>query len=481
MSLIEYEKVLASTGFNWTKTWGKYDEIKQTWENEGYAEMTGLTTSGRRYTMMLMSNGTAMVTIDGGNQIENRDYLKSAQRLKGMRVLGATAAADGMTELIKNAYPYSNPVFNDDGSMYLYISDNNNAKKPESVVHYAVKGADGYTDNGRVDISEGNILADADVVASGSGENTFAAWVKQMDSPDKEMKDKTTYDDLGMMMNATEIYASRYDGTEWKTEKLTNNTVADMAPTIASSGSKAIVAWRSLSATQMPEEGGSQDLTAMFNVENTINYRIFDGTQWKEAKIAYNGSAGTVNAVNAAMLSDGTSLIVYSVRTTNDVTGSETFYTLVNSDGEVVTTGRLTNDNYTDTNAQVTAVGEQFIVGWYSEHAAGEEGDADNTVVSHDIGLARINKNGSVDASFPESIGGTAADKIGSDFHFSAPAGCNDLNKLSIVWSQKKESDKNEDAGKSQLNAVRFFTEGEVIGVTSQTNIAETSKNNVIL
>lgn len=138
-----------------------------------------------------------------------------------------------------------------------------------------------------------------------------------------------------------------------------------MAPTIASSGDHAIVAWRSLSASEMPEEGSEQDFTAMFNVENTIQFRIFNGTEWKDAQVAYNGNAGTVNAIDSAMLQDGTSLLVYSVRTADDVTSSETFYTLIDAEGNVVTTGRLTNDGYTDTNAQVRAVGDQFVVGWY--------------------------------------------------------------------------------------------------------------------
>lgn len=479
VAFVSYEKVFASTGFNWTRKWG-YDEVREAWENNGYAEMSGLTTSGKKYSMKLLSNGTAMVTIDGGNEIENRDYLNSAPRMMKSRVLSFKRSADGMLMLDDNAYPYSNPVMTDDGSMYLYISDNNNPDKPESVICYAVKNGSGYTDMGRVDTSDGNILADSDVVASGTGDNAFAAWIKQMDSPDKEMHDSITYDDLGMMLNATEIYGGSYVNGEWTVQRLTDNTVADMAPTIASSGNKAIVAWRSLSATEMPEEESTQDITTMFNVKNTINYRIFDGTEWKEAQIVYNGSAGTVNAVNAAMLSDGTSLVVYTVRTTDDVTGSETFYTLIDADGNVVTTGRLTNDNYTDTNAQVTTVGNQFIVGWYSEHDAGEKENNKETVVSHDIGLARINANGSIDADFPESIGGSATAKIGSDFHFSAPVGNTDLSKLSIVWSQQKESDKAEDDGKYQLNAVCFFEQDGIIGVSAPTTIAETAKNYTI-
>lgn len=426
-----------------------------------------------------MPNGMAMVAIDNGNRIENRDNLDRAARESYMSG-GKTpmlASDGGMAELQSNAYPYSNPVLTDDGSIMLYISDNDNADKIENVVCYAVKNGNGYTDMGRVDTSENNILADTDVVASGTGRNAFAAWVKQMDSPEKEMNDTVTYDDLGMMINATEIYGSSYSNGKWKTERLTDNTVGDMSPTIASSENKAIVAWRSLCATEMPEENSDQDFTAMFNAENNINYRIFDGKEWKEAQIAYNGTAGTVNAIDSAMLPDGTSILVYTVRTGEEDTSTETFYTLIDKNGDIVTTGRLTNDDYTDNNAQVTVVGDQFVVGWYSEHASNESEDTESPVVSHDICLARINANGSVDANFPESIGGDADSTISADFRFSAPVNNDDISKLSIVWSQPKNSTAAEDSGKHQLNAVSFYENDGGIGVTSQTTIAETTKN----
>lgn len=480
--LVKYQKTFCSTGFNWSKKWGKYDQIKDTWEKEGYADLSGKTKGGKPFTMRLMKNGIATVEIDGGSQVEDRDYLKKAARKWNNSVPQLTMnPSDGMTELESNAYAFANPVLSDDGSLLLYISDNDNPDAPETVVCYAVKDGNGYRNIGRVDGSEDNILADSDVVVSGNEQNAFAAWVKQMDTPEKElkMKDIVTFDDLGTMINATEVYAGAYKDGQWTVERLTDNTVGDMAPAVASSGNRAIVAWRSLSASKMPENA-EQDLTAMFDAENNLNYRIFDGNEWKEAKIAYNGASGTVNAVDAAMLPDGTSMLVYTVRTTDDVTGSETFYTLVDKDGEVLTTGRLTNDNYTDTNAQVTTVGDQFILGWYSEHAADEVSDSAETVVSHDIGLARINANGSVDAEFPESIGGTSASTIGNDFHFSAPENNDDLSKLSIVWSQQKKSDAAEDAGKHQLNAVRFYEENGVIGVTAQTVIAESAKNYTI-
>ena len=477
---ISYTNKFASTGFNWTKKWNNYDQIKQYWTNQGFGQLFGTTRSGRDYTMYLFEDGSTIIEIEGRAELETRDYLELAERSwnSGKRLRGGQALTDVQT----NAYPYSHPAFTDDGEMFLYVSDNNNAKKVESAVSFAVKSGDGYEDKGRVDASD-SVLADLDVVASGTKTNAFAAWVKQVETPKRANKDaEVTSDELGMMFSATELYAASYNGTAWTTARLTDNYVADMSPTVASSGNKAIVAWRSMNASTMG--AADADITAMFDVENNINYSIWNGTEWTAAQVAYNGNAGTVNAVDSAMLADGTAILVYTVRTGEDVTTTETFYTVIDTDGNAVTTGRLTNDNYTDTNAQVTAVNENggyFVLGWYSEHDAGEGKNADgNAVVAHDIRLARINANGSYDIDFPESIGGTGEKGVTSDFRFSAPVNNADLTNVSIVWSQRMDSDKAEDAGKYELNAIRFFRADGVTGLTAPTNIATTDKNYTI-
>ena len=220
--------------FGWSKKYGNYDAIQREWANNGTSRLMGVTQSGRAYTMNLFADGTALVAIEGGGEIENRDYLELAERVwndgapSGRRLLKtACPISNALTNVQTNAYPYSNPVFVDDGSMFLYISDNDNPDELQSVVSYAVRNGSGYMNKGAVDTSDGNILADSDVVASGTEGNVFAAWIKQMESPEKEMHDKTTYDDLGMMMNATEIYAGVYTGSDWTTERLTTNNVAD--------------------------------------------------------------------------------------------------------------------------------------------------------------------------------------------------------------------------------------------------------------
>ena len=509
LGFIKYKKTFCSTGFNWTKKWGKYNSIQEQWENTGYAELLGTTRSGRAFAMYVFPDETALVAIDGGGELESREYLELYDRAWNGGANNTRNAA-AMTNVQTNAYPDSNPVFSDDGNMLLYISDNDNAKTPESVVNYAAKNGSVYQQSGRIDTSEDNLLADMDVVASGTvgdekdkESSVFAAWVKQTEPTKKKMGAKATYDDLGIMTNSTEIYVGMYtpkwellryetitaggriynipiygSNRKWTVERLTDNTVADMAPTVASYGNKAIVAWRSLSASQMPEDGSSDDFTAMFNAENNINYRI--GTNnastgkvtWTDAKIAYNGASGTVNAIDSAMLSDGTSILVYTVRTGEDATSTETFYTVIDKNGNSLTTGRLTNDDCTDTNVQVTAVGNQFLVGWYSEYDA----DVKDDVKAHDIRMARINSDGSIDASFPESTKSLGAVDISSDFHFSSTANNQDINNVSIVWSQRKDSNAAEDSGKYELNAVRFFVQNDTVGVTAPVNIAETDQ-----
>ncbi|MBQ9531864.1 MAG: InlB B-repeat-containing protein [Eubacterium sp.] len=486
---ISYSKKFASTGFNWSKKWNNYDQIKKYWTDEGYGELFGTTKSGRAYKMYLFDDGSTIVEVEGGAELEDRDYLELSERSwnGGKRMRKATS----MTDVQTNAYPYSNPVFTDDGEMFLYISDNNNSEEAEGVVSYAVKNGDGYENKERVDTSEDNVLSDIDVVASGTKSNAFAAWAKQVESPERANKDAAVSNgELSQMFNATEIYASAYNGTKWTTERLTDNTIADMAPTVASYGNKAIVAWRSMNPSTL--EADNNDITSMFNVENNINYSFYNGTKWTTAQVAYNGTTGTVNAIDSAMLSDGTALLTYTVRSGEDVSSTETFYTVVDADGKTVTSGRLTNDSYTDTNAQVTAVNENggyFVLGWYSEHDAGEgstveydaEGNATKkAVVAHDIRLACINKNGSYDIDFPESIGGSGEKGISSDFHFSAPANNTDLKNVSIVWSQPKDSDEADDAGKYELNAVRFFRADGLTALTAPTNIATTAKNYTI-
>ena len=473
IAIISYSTTFASTGFGWSKKYGAYDAIQKAWEDQGFATLTGLTASGRRYAMKLMPNGTATVTIESEGEIENRDYLLNGERAwfngasrKGMLRKAPVAAFNNVQT---NAYPYANPVFTDDGGMFLYISDNDNAEALQSVASYATKNAAGGYDNaGALDTAAGNILADSDVKVSGTGSNAFAAWTKQMESPDKEMHDKVNQDDLGIMLNASEIYTGRYDGAGWTVERLTENHVADLAPIVASAGDKAIVAWRSLSASSVSGDTASADISGVFNAENNINYRIYNGTGWTDARIAYNGTTGTVNAIDSAMLSDGTAILTYTVRTGAGAETAETFFSIIGSDGNVVTTCRLTQNDTADSNVQTVALGDSFVLGWYAEDDAGNSSSTDGAVNDvHDIRLARVSANGSVDADFPETLG---VPNVSGSFRLTAPAGSTEANQLSIVWPELLDNQQYD------VNAVRFYQFGNTIGVSSPMTIAHTGE-----
>jgi hypothetical protein len=151
--IVSYKKTLASTRFGWSKKYGSYDAIQSAWEETGAFTVMGVTEQGRPYTMNLFADGTALVTIEGGGELENRDYLELAERVwnSGAPAGWGTlmeANPNALTDIQSNAYPYSNPVFTDDGTMFLYISDNNSSDELQSVVSYAVKNGNGYDDNG---------------------------------------------------------------------------------------------------------------------------------------------------------------------------------------------------------------------------------------------------------------------------------------------------------------------------------------------
>jgi len=470
---VSYSQTFCSLPFNIaSQRYGDYTEIRRQWEELGYAELSGTTKSGRLYTMVVFPDGTAMATVDNGAQLESRDYLELNERFwYGGGLLRRSGNA--VTTIQENAYPYANPVLTEDGDMFLYLSDNGVSATVQSSVSYAVKNGGGYDDKGRIDPDD-TVCQDTGLAVSGYGDNVFAAWIRQIESPEKESRMNVTNDDLGMMLNAAEIYGSIYKDGKWTTVRLTENNNPDLSPVVASYGDRAIVAWRSLGASEMPKNN-TTDLSTLFNVENTIRYRIYSGGAWSEAQIAYNGSAGTVNAVDVAMLADGTALIAYTVRTGEDETTTETFYTAVGTDGGLLTTGRLTNDDTADLNVQIAALDDGFVLGWYAEHIVSVvDGEP---VKAHDIRFAYVNANGSVGADLFESAGGDADASFTSDFRFSAPAGNRDLNKLSLVWSHRIESNATEDDGKYAIEAMRFYKQDGAVGLTAPITVVETDKN----
>ena len=89
----------------------------------------------------------------------------------------------------------------------------------------------------------------------------------------------------------------------------TNNATPDLSPVVATDGDgRAVVFWRSVYNAGPDEE----DLLN-FQTQDYIMYSVYDGSDWSEAKMLYNGSRRSVKALQAAMLPDGTAMAVYTL------------------------------------------------------------------------------------------------------------------------------------------------------------------------
>ena len=236
-------------------------------------------------------------------------------------------------------------------------------------------------------------------------------------------------------MNSTEIVASVYNGKTWTSTRLTNDGTPDLAPATAVGGNdKAIVFWRSV-YTPDPGTQGSNNLLN-FTTRDCIMYRCYNSGTWSEAKMLYNGATGSVKALQAAMLPDGTAMAVYSLDRsgTGDTSDYEIAYCTVDADGMPGTAMLATCDSNLDENPQVVAANfgsgdDRFVIGWHSVRDG-----------SSDIQLLAVDGSGTMSNSFPGSLSALTSSGnavVGGDFRFASLSGDHrSLNDLTIVWNE---------------------------------------------
>ena len=148
-------------------------------------------------------------------------------------------------------------------------------------------------------------FGDCSLSMDGNGSFAAASWVRLSERvPEKDAGDALTAADISQVTASAEIVASVWDGEAWSSTRLSTNTTPDIAPVTAVSGGRALVAWRNVYAN---DPNNSTD----FSAYDTILYSIYTpGSGWSEPAQLYNGSAGAVRGLNAAMLPDGTAAVV---------------------------------------------------------------------------------------------------------------------------------------------------------------------------
>lgn len=211
---------------------------------------------------------------------------------------------------------------------------------------------------------------------------------------------------------------------------------SDPTATAVGGDGKAIVFWRNV-YTPDPGTQGSNNLLN-FTTRDCIMYSCYDSTNgtWSKAKMLYNGATGSVKALQAAMLPDGTAMAVYSLDRsgTGDTSAYEIAYCTVAADGTPGTAMLATCDSNLDENPQVVAANfgsgdDRFVIGWHSVRDG-----------SSDIQLLAVDGSGTMSNSFPGSLStltssGNAV--VGGDFHFASLSGDHrSRNDLTIVWNE---------------------------------------------
>lgn len=183
---------------------------------------------------------------------------------------------------------------------------------------------------------------------AGTNSAAIAAWTRVTETLAKEPGSAVTEDEQLLMMNSSEILASVWDGKEWVTTRLTQNSSADMAPVVAVGGGKALVAWRAVAAS---DSGAPTE----FDSYDTIQYKVYDFNTEKCSGpyTLYNGTSGAVKGMEAQMTESGAMAVAYTIEkgstssTTRAVTledGTTVVPTLQNNSIQQKTSGYLIVD-----------------------------------------------------------------------------------------------------------------------------------------
>ena len=430
---ISYEAVIASGTFGATKTFNNWKTIDDYWNSA---------TSGLSLASLRMAAAqSGMQVASASATLQSREYLEQYARTWGQprrrMMLFSLNSTNGLQNIQSNANPTSYPQLSDDGKVLAYINDGNIGNIYASRAHFSTLNGGAYSVSSQIADPTGFPgYGDTSVSLSGTGDFAAAAWVRMgTDLPGKNAGDPVTLEEQNLLMNSTEIVASVYDGTTWTSTRLTNDGTPDLAPATAVGGDgKAIVFWRSV-YTPDPGTQGSNNLLN-FTTRDCIMYRCYDSGTWSEAKMLYNGATGSVKALQAAMLPDGTAMAVYSLdrSETGDTSDYEIAYCTVAANGTPGTAMLATRDSNLDENPQVVAANfgggdDRFVIGWHSVRDG-----------SSDIQLLAVDGGGTMSNSFPGSLSALTSSGnavVGGDFRFASLSGDHrSLNDLTIVWNE---------------------------------------------
>ena len=475
LSLLTYECVLASGSAGYSANFNDLDRINNYWTNTG----SGRSLSQAAIHYAALNN----LRVAGSSAaLQSRDYLEEYDRVwGGVSLLAQLFSLDednGMKNLQTNANPAAYPVITADGQRMAYVSDQSSTSVYDSRVYAGRLSGGSYTPGEELP-APGDFTGYGDSGLSLAGGEDFAAaaWVRLSDRlPDKDAGAEVTLAEQNLLMNSSEIVASVYEDGRWVSTRLTTNGTPDLAPVVASNGAgKAVAVWRSVYTGDPGTAGNDGENNLLdFTGRDTILYSVYENGSWSAPRELYNGSAGAVKALQAAMLPDGTAMAVYTLDRNPADTSYQDYeiaYTLIDAKGDPGLTMIPTGNDCLDENPQIAAVhfgsgDDRFVLGWHSV----EEGVSD-------IRLLAVDGQGAMSNSFPASIAQVVEQNpvtIGGEFRFAKMAEPhNRLTDLAILWPEQVTTPQGE-TDHSMLKAVKFRKTPEgAVGLSAALEVAE--------
>ena len=452
---------------------GKYELLSagKSWTYNDFNEINDVFKSGK---IIRMNDGYYLIKAEEEYEFENdnltfqeRNYLDNnyrswgegsgRSRLKSFEVL----SSESISPILTNAYPYSNPVISEDGKIMVYVHDMDSANLQDTAVNFSIRDSvENVFSEGEEILSDD--FPDSEAAIAGTEKNAVVVWTRTFtDIEDMEGEDATD-EDISNVLDATEIMAAVYDPSRkgFNTIRLTNNSTSDMAPVVAARGSKAIAAWYSV----IPVD---RENPLDFSAGYKISYSTYDGTKWDEPKVLYDDTIDHVKDIKVAMLTDGTSAVLYQVN--KEGGSSEIMATLLDDKGEIKNNLRLTNDDFQDTNPQITVVDlpdgyEGFVMGWNKENT---------------IQILAMDGNGNLYKELEQEIGNLTETSNYSDFTFVK--GARNIEDLSIVWDEPdiSSAEGDTDIYRDNIWGIKLIKEADgTIGYSGKIKLVELDRVN---
>lgn len=420
-------------GFIWYKKKYVLADYEKSWKYNDYNRIQQKIADNRNEKVkgfLALPEGseyTVLVPVEESVTFEDRSYLNAYERSWGATGAGRRMfllmASEDLKTIWTNAYPDAMPRLSDDGQMMVYLSDMDSEDLSDTAILFAVKDAAGSFSEEGTEIDPSN-YPDSTPAISGTKEGASVAWVRSFTETSGEAGSAATVEDALNGLAASEIMAGIYKDGGFETTRLTSNANPDLAPVTAASANRAVTAWRSVTL-------GGLDNPLDFT-SDYLMYSIYDGTSWSEAKCLYDGSISRIQSVNTAMLPDGTSAIVYQIKEADG--DSEIFCSVLDAEGNVVRTSRLTDNTTQNTNPQITTAEfpdgvQRFVIGW----------NAQTEIDGNTLQILAVNADGTIYPEFSLVL----SDSTGESgyFNFLFTKGADKIDDLSVVRVEPNDSD----------------------------------------